>query len=194
MIYQICAIVIMIVFYAFYISKIIVLKKKSIKANQMGTGSKEKKVLVIERIMSIATITTIVIELISILLNKTHNIIYLKIIGIVIGFIACIFFSLATITMKTSWRVGIPDEKTSIITNGIYKISRNPAFVGFDLLYISILLMYFNIFLLVISLLSMIMLHLQILQEEKWLKDTFKNEYMDYYKTVYRYFGRRIKK
>lgn len=27
-------------------------------------------------------------------------------------------------------------DKTELITNGIYQISRNPAFLGFDLLYL----------------------------------------------------------
>ena len=41
--------------------------------------------------------------------------------------------------MKNSWRAGIPSEdKIEFVSNGIYKISRNPAFVGFDLLYIII--------------------------------------------------------
>lgn len=43
-------------FYVFYFAKIVLQKKQSIKTNQMGTGNKPKKVLVIERIMSAATV------------------------------------------------------------------------------------------------------------------------------------------
>ena len=192
MIYKICSLLIMAIFYSFYIGKIIIQKRQSIKTNQMGKGSKAKKVLIIEKIMSVATVLTIIIEVISILLIRTHNITWLKIIGLIIGMISCIFFSSAIICMKTSWRVGIPEEKTNIITSGIYKISRNPAFVGFDLLYISILLIFFNIPLLIVSIWAFVMLHLQILQEEKWLKETFKEEYITYSNKVRRYFGRKI--
>lgn len=87
-------------------------------------------------------------------------------IGIAIGIMGVLSFALATITMQDSWRVGILEEKTVFVTNGIYKWSRNPAFVGFDLLYLSICLLYFNIPLLMVSLWAAIMLHLQILQEE----------------------------
>ncbi len=55
---------------------------------------------------------------------------------------------------------------------GIYNYSRNPAFLGFDLVYIGILLMFFNPVLLVISVFAMVMLHLQILREEKFLEKT----------------------
>ncbi len=56
-----------------------------------------------------------------------------RIAGIMLGILAAVFFAAATITMKNGWRVGIREEKTALATNGIYKRSRNPAFVGFDL-------------------------------------------------------------
>lgn len=191
MLYQISAIAILLAFYSFYIRKIIIQRKQSIKTNQMGMGNKEKKVLWNERIMSVATVLTIVAEAISIFLTDGFFTIPIRIIGIVIGVLAVVVFAMATITMKNSWRVGIPEEKTNIITSGIYGFSRNPAFVGFDLLYISILLLFFNIPLLLISVWAMIMLHLQILQEEKWLSVTFGDEYEAYRRKVCRYIGRK---
>ena len=103
----------------------------------MGVGNKSEKVLMIERIMSMATVTECVVGVLSIFLVNDFIMTEFRIAGIVIGIVAVIFFASATITMKTSWRVGIPEEKTSLITNGIYSWSRNPAFVGFDLLYTS---------------------------------------------------------
>lgn len=192
MIYQIMAILILVVFYAFYFTKIVIQKKQSIKTNQMGIGNKPKKVLFIERIMSVATVLTFIVGVCSIFLVKRFILIELRIAGIVIGIIAVIFFASATITMKTSWRVGIPEEKTSLITQGIYKWSRNPAFVGFDLLYFSICLMFFNIPLVVVSVWAAVMLHLQILQEEEHMYRMFGKEYDEYKKHTLRYFGRRL--
>lgn len=103
-----------------------------------------------------------------------------------------IVFALATITMKNSWRVGIPEEKTALITNGIYKWSRNPAFVGFDLLYLSMCLLFYNIPLLVVSVWAAVMLHLQILQEENHMKKMAGEEYITYMKHTSRYFGKKI--
>ena len=98
----------------------------------------------------------------------------------------------AVMTMKDSWRAGIPNEdKTTFISTGIYNISRNPAFLGFDLMYVGICLIYCNILTIVFTLFAIIMLHFQILQEEKFLEKAFGNEYIDYKKKVFRYLGRK---
>lgn len=191
MIYQISALLILLLFYIFYLGKIIIQKKHCIKTNQVGTGNKTKKVATVERIMSFANTLNVGAEVISIFLTPSIFFWPVKVLGIAFGIIAVIFFSRATVDMKNNWRVGIPEEKTNIVTNGIYKFSRNPAFVGFDLLYVSILLLAFNIPLLIISVWAMIMLHFQILQEEEWLSRTFGEEYEEYCSKVGRYLGRK---
>lgn len=55
-----------------------------------------------------------------------------------------------------------------------------------------ILLMYFNPVLLVCSILAMVLFHLQILQEERFLSDTFGREYQEYRAHTCRYFGKKI--
>lgn len=191
MIYQITAILILAAFYLFYFVKLIIQKRQAIKTNQMGMGNKPPKVLLIERIMSCATVLTVIFDVGSIFLVKKFPAEEIRVLGIVAGIIGVIFFALATITMKTSWRVGIPEEKTALITDGIYKWSRNPAFVGFDLLYLSLCLMFFNIPLVCVSVWAAVMLHLQILQEETHMYHMFGDEYVLYKKRTLRYFGKR---
>ena len=191
MIYQVSILLILLVFYGFYIGKILAQKRQGIQTNQVGTGSKTKKVAAVEIIMSAVNTLNVAAELVSIFLTPSPFSFPVKILGIVLGIFAALFFASATLTMKNSWRVGIPEEKTGIVTHGIYQYGRNPAFVGFDLLYISVLLLFFNIPLLIISLLAMIMLHLQILQEEEWLSRTFGEEFEAYRSRVRRYLGRK---
>lgn len=191
MIYQIIAILILATFYTFYFAKLVIQRRQSIKTNQMGIGNKPKKVLLIERIMSCATVLAFIVGVASIFLVKQFPATEFRIAGIVIGIIGVIFFASATITMKTSWRVGIPEEKTTLITYGIYKWSRNPAFVGFDLLYLSMCLMFFNIPLVLVSVWAAVMLHLQILQEENHMYRMCGSEYEAYKKHTLRYFGKR---
>ena len=101
-------------------------------------------------------------------------------------------FLLSVLCMKDSWRAGIPDkDKTELVTTGIYAFSRNPAFLGFDLMYIGVLLLYGNLLTLGFSLFAMMMLHLQILQEERFLASTFGEPYREYCRRVFRYLGRR---
>lgn len=92
-----------------------------------------------------ATVLAIVVDVCSIFLVKKYPIVQIRIAELMIGSLSVIFFALATITMKNSCRVGIPEEKTELITNGIYQWSRNPAFVWFDLLYLSMCLLFYNI-------------------------------------------------
>lgn len=191
MIYQVIAILILVTFYTFYFAKIVIQKKQSIKTNQMGVGNKPQKVLLIERIMSLATVLACVIGVCSIFIVKNVPATEVRIIGISIGILGVLFFALATITMKSSWRVGIPEEKTTLVTQGIYNFSRNPAFVGFDLLYLSVCLMFFNIPLVLVSVWAAVMLHLQILQEENHMHHMFGDEYDAYKKHTLRYFGKR---
>lgn len=195
MTYRIIAFALLAFFYAVYLGKMLLQRKKGIKTDQMGKGNKSKKVLTTEIIMKIATYGVLVVEIISIVcgdstLGFTGRGILVKIFGIYIGIVADLIFLTSVVTMRDSWRAGIPSEdETKLVTNGIYKISRNPAFLGFDLLYISILLMYFNWFLLAFTIFAMVMLHLQILQEEKFLPEVFGEEYMLYKKTAGRYLG-----
>ena len=191
MIYRIIAFIIMAIFYLFYIGKLVSQNKKSIKTNQAGTGDKPHKVIITERIMSCAAILTIIVEVVSICMANVTSAPSVRAIGIALGIMGVLSFALATITMQDSWRVGIPEEKTVLVTNGIYKWSRNPAFVGFDLLYLSICLLYFNIPLLMVSLWAAIMLHLQILQEETHMENMFGEEYVQYKKETMRYFGKK---
>ncbi|MBQ4537100.1 MAG: isoprenylcysteine carboxylmethyltransferase family protein [Lachnospiraceae bacterium] len=196
MIYKIIGVLIFAVFYLFYMAKLIIQKRQSIRTNQMGVGNKSKKVLNIERIMSVATFMTVVVTLCSVFVGKgivaTHFVSEsCHTAGIVIGFLAVTFFASATITMKNNWRVGIPEEKTALVTEGIYRWSRNPAFVGFDLLYVSMCMLFLNIPLVVVSVWASIMLHLQILQEEEHMQKMFGEEYETYKKKTLRYFGRR---
>ena len=101
-------------------------------------------------------------------------------------------FLLSVLCMKDSWRAGIPDkDKTELVTTGIYRFSRNPAFLGFDLMYVGVLLLYGNLLMLGFSVFAIVMLHLQILQEERYLVNTFGAQYQEYCRHVFRYLGRK---
>ena len=74
-----------------------------------------------------------------------------------------------------------------IVKAPIYRISRNPAFVGFDLMYIGLLMAFPNIIHLLLAVFPVVMLHLQIRQEEQFCREAFGREYEEYRKRVRRY-------
>ena len=117
-----------------------------------------------------------------------------RVAGLILGFAGDIVFGMAVWTMKDSWRAGLAeDDSTEMITEGIYQYSRNPAFLGFDMVYMGILLIYCNIPLILFTLFAMGMLHLQIKQEEVYLQTVFGEKYVDYRRKVHRYLGRKRK-
>lgn len=195
MIFQAAAVLILLVFYGCYFTKMLSQKKKGIQTDQMGKG-KEGLVKYIEITMKIVTILVPATEAASIFLNLSLFPGWVRILGVVLGVLGVAGFLCAVLEMRDSWRAGVSKtERTELVTDGIYQISRNPAFLGFDLVYAGILLMFFNWILLAVTLFAALMLHLQIVNvEEDFLITAFGDTYLEYRKKVNRYFGRRIVK
>lgn len=183
------------IFYAAYFGKKIAQKKQGIQTNQIGVGCKPKRVLRIERLMGAATLLVVPVEAVSIavfpqwtLLSCLYDCPALQWAGLIIAALGVAFFITAIRTMADSWRAGIPEkDRTQLVQTSIYRISRNPAFVGFDLVYIGLLIAFPNLLHAIFALFPMIMLHLQILQEEPYCRATFGAEYEAYCKNVRRY-------
>lgn len=192
MIYQVIAFLIMAAFYGIYFVKLFQQRKQGIETNLLGKD-KVGFVKFIELTLKFVTYLVPFFELLSIFGNRYLDLPWLRVAGIVFGIAGVGVFGAAVITMRDSWRAGVPkDEETKLITSGIYAYSRNPAFLGFDLIYIGELFLFFNPVLLVVSLLAVLILHLQIANvEEDFLIAAFGEEYLAYRKKVRRYFGRK---
>ena len=118
----------------------------------------------------------------------------IKIMGLVIISLACVLGISTLITMKDSWRVGIrPEQKTDLITNGIFKLSRNPYFLSFNLMFLGIFLVYPTLVYLIFYLTFIIILHLIIMDEEKHLIKQHGDLYKNYKASVNRYFSLRFR-
>ena len=185
------ALVVLVLFYTVYFVKMLIQHKHGIKTRQIGRR-KEKDIHMVELLMSIATLAAPAAQLISIAFGWSCMPSGARFTGFLIGMLGDIIFLISVVCMKDSWRAGIPDkDKTELVTNGIYKFSRNPAFLGFDFMYAGVLLMYFNPLTAVFSLFAAVTLLLQILQEEKYLTSVFGSSYTAYKSRVFRYLGRR---
>lgn len=195
MFFQIIAIIVLLLFYGCYFGKMLSQKRRGIQTDQIGKG-KSGIVKFIEITMKIVTIGVAIAEIISIVFNLSLLPTGVRCVGGVIALIGTAVFICSVITMRDSWRAGVSKtDKTTLITTGIYGISRNPAFLGFDLVYLGILFMFFNPMLFALSALAALMFHLQIVNvEEDFLLDTFGKDYLAYRNTVHRYLGRKPKK
>lgn len=190
--FKLISIATLIAFYGCYFVKMLRQKKQGIQTDQIGKG-KVGFVKFVEVTMKVAAVLVFVAGLVSIFIGTSHSPVAVRVMGTVISVAGTIIFIAAVLTMRDSWRAGVPKTgKTELVTNGIYQISRNPAFLGFDLLYIGTLLMFFNWILCILTAFAVIMYHLQIVNvEEDFLLATFGNEYLQYKKKVCRYIGRK---
>ena len=190
--FKLISIASMIAFYGCYFLKMYHQKRQGIQTDQIGKD-KIGFVKFVEITMKIAAILVFIAGLVSIFLETGNSLTAIRIIGAITSVGGTVIFIVALWTMRDSWRAGVSKtDKTELITNGIYHISRNPAFLGFDLLYIGTLLMFFNWILCFLTVFAVTMYHLQIVNvEEDFLLATFGNEYLKYKKKVCRYIGRR---
>lgn len=187
----------LIVFLIAYFLKLIMLYKNSkIKANVLGKVGKDKNTHFSEMFVKVSSFTGIFIWLMETIfsdrLAKYTGWFYLSrgytYTGLFFMFLGVLFFILAAGFMKSSWRVGIDKQtKTKLVTDGIYKFSRNPAFVGFDLIFMGLCITFPCILTLIAMFSNLIAFHLLILQEEKHLAETFGDEYNEYKHNTPRY-------
>lgn len=189
--YVLLALLALAVFYGIYFAKMLAQKRRGIQTRQIGRR-KEKSIHTIEVIMGIATLCTPAAQFLSIVFGWSCLPTNARFTGFLIAMIGDAIFLLSVLCMKDSWRAGIPEkDKTELVTNGIYQYSRNPAFLGFDLQYIGLFLLYCNLWTALSSAFAITMLHLQILQEERYLSLEFGAPYVEYKSRVFRYLGRR---
>ena len=188
--YRLLALFVLAVFYGFYLVKQWRQKRRGIQTMQIGRG-KDTQTHTVETLMGIATVGIIPAQLLSITFDWSHLPANARFTGFCVGMVGDLIFLISVLCMKDSWRAGIPaNDKTELVTGGVYAYSRNPAFLGFDLQYIGVLLMFCNLLTATFTVFAVSMLHLQILQEERYLTAAFGAEYLKYRHQVLRYLGR----
>ncbi len=195
MIMKLITLSLMAMFYVCYFAKMMSQRKQGIATDQLGKG-KQGFTKFIELTLKVTTYVLPVIQIISIFMYAGAMHISIRIAGIILTAVGVIVFVISVAQMKDNWRAGVQrEEKTNLVTTGIYSVSRNPAFLGFDLMYIGILFSFFNWYLCVATVITLVLFHLQIINvEEEFLAEAFGEEYLQYKKKVCRYIGRKLRK
>jgi len=97
--------------------------------------------------------------------------------------------ALSLVHLKDSWRVGvIENQKTDLITNGLYGFTRNPYFLAYFLMFIAYTVLLQSLVLLGLSIVGFILVHTMIVKEEKYLLSIHGDMYLSYKSKVPRYF------
>jgi len=111
-----------------------------------------------------------------------------KMVGAVLVAVGLIVFLWAFYSFGSSWRVGVDTQTPgTLITSGVFAISRNPIYLFLDLWFIGVFLINGTLVFLLFALLAIVHMHYQILQEEKFLRQFYGRPYEEYQAHTPRY-------
>lgn len=108
--------------------------------------------------------------------------------GLMLLIVSFIWTSIAQYQMSKSWRIGIDyNEKTKLISKGLFKYSRNPIFLGVLISYLGTFLIIPNILSFSIMLTTYVTIQTQVRLEEEYLETVQKGDYVEYKKNTRRW-------
>lgn len=108
--------------------------------------------------------------------------------GLVFLLLNLLVSAASLMNLKDSWRVGVlEDQKTELVTTGIYRFTRNPYFVAYFLMFAGYTVLLQNLLLFGLSMLGILFVHKMIMREEKYLYSVHGDAYAEYKTKVPRY-------
>ena len=112
-----------------------------------------------------------------------------KVVGVVLVSVGLLIFLSAYISFGDSWRVGF-DVKSpgALVTTGVFRYSRNPIYLFLNLWFLGTFLINGRLVFLIFAVMTAVVVHWQILQEEAFLLRLYGKPYEDYCARTGRYF------
>lgn len=111
-----------------------------------------------------------------------------KVLGLVLLFLSLIWTLLAQAQMGNSWRIGIDAQrKTELVQGGVFRLSRNPIFLGMIVTLVGLFLVLPNALTLLILVLGFVLIQIQVRLEEEYLTSIDGDNYLEYRRRVRRW-------
>jgi protein-S-isoprenylcysteine O-methyltransferase Ste14 len=98
-----------------------------------------------------------------------------------------VFILFSSFTLGRSISIGLPTQDTVLQTRGIYRLSRNPMYVGVHLVTLAAMLITLKWWVILPGLISFYTYHQIVLGEEKFLEGRFGSDYLSYKQKIRRY-------
>ena len=112
----------------------------------------------------------------------------LQAIGWVVLTMSFVIVVVAQMQMGEAWRIGVdPNQRSQLVTQGIFRYSRNPIFLCMRLCFFGLLLVLPNAFTLMLWVLGDAMTQIQVRLEEAHLHEAFGEPYRLYTQSVRRW-------
>ena len=113
---------------------------------------------------------------------------WLRSIGVVLLLLSLLWIGLAQSEMGEAWRIGIDTEhRTPLVENGVFRISRNPIFLGMMLTLFGLFLILPNMLTLLACVLGVVVIGVQVRLEEEYLAQLHPEAYPSYRQRVRRW-------
>jgi len=129
----------------------------------------------------------LILSLINLNILPIHSGSITKLIALAILTIGIFLLIISSINLGSSVRIGLPDTKTVLKQSGVYKISRNPMYLGFNAVTLASMIYTSNWIVIFLGAYSIIIYHYIILGEEKFLAERFGEQYSAFKRDVRRY-------
>ncbi|MFC1974892.1 methyltransferase family protein [Chloroflexota bacterium] len=196
-------IVVLIFFLLIFMGRTLYLRfARGVKPITLGVGKQG-----LQRLVELSFFVGLVLWIVEIVLHATHAKVRIfpalfyvqlidsppdslsaKFVGMAVIILGFIIFIWALASFGDSWRVGIDLQSPGeLVTTGMFALSRNPIFVFIDLYFVGAFLINGTPIFLVFAVLVLGGLHYQILQEEKFLTNTYGDSYQRYFTRTGRY-------
>jgi len=112
----------------------------------------------------------------------------LKWIGVVLLLLSLVWTVIAQAQMGEAWRIGVDTEhRTPLVQTGIFRISRNPIYIGVTITLLGLFLTIPNALTLLILVVGLILIGVQVRLEEEHLTQMYPKEYAEYCRRVRRW-------
>ena len=112
---------------------------------------------------------------------------FLQIIALFFWISGFVLLSIVRFKMGDSFRLGTPREDTRLKTDGLFRLSRNPMYVGMYATMAASALYTLNPLIILLAVFVVAVHHKIVLMEEKHLQMVFGREYLDYRNRVRQY-------
>lgn len=187
-----------------YVSRLLYFRfRRHIRANTMGQSGKSLQVRQIEWLLWVFTLVFMLTWALSFLAENRWDFTRFVLLpfnihpftfagiqyaGLAMSWLGAILFLISVLNMRGSWRVGI-DIKTDagLITDGLFRYSRNPIYVGFRFIFCGVFLTFPGALLAMLMIANVILMHRLTLLEEAFLKQRFGRIYQEYCQSTPRY-------
>ena len=115
---------------------------------------------------------------------------FLQTVGIILAAAGLLLVILGLSHLGRSASVGLPEEMTRLKTEGVYRLTRNPMYLGGFIICLGSCLYALHLLNILFAAVAIGIHHAIVLKEERFLAERFGQEWLDYIRRVPRYLGR----